>query len=1010
VTGRRRAPAGLVLRGSWLVWQRRTGHARILLRRTREVLAADGPVEVVRRTRRWLLAGPTHAGRQPLVQGHGTAAIEARYARRREDRDPGADELERQRIASASFRQRPLVSVAVPVFDPPLHVLRAMVASVLGQTYDALELCLANAGRDSGVAAYLDELAAREPRVRLAQLGENRGIAANSNAALELATGDFVALVDHDDVLAPHALYAVVEAIDRVPAVDVLYTDEDRLDSAGRRVIPFLKPDWSPELLHSFMWTGHLTVYRRSLLSELGGFRAAYEGSQDYDLMLRAAAVTDRIVHVPEVLYHWRMVAGSAAAGGKREARRTNLAALRDAIAARSLEARVAEYPSANRVVFALRGRPLVSIVVPTDDLELARTCVKGILAHTSYGPFEIVVVTNGHVADELRREFGDAEVRSVVHEGPFNFSRKCNLGAEAAGGTYLLFLNDDVEPLSEGWIESMLQYAQLPAIGGVSPKLLYADHTIQYAGLVTGVRDLVGTAFHTWGHQDGSYNGMALVVRNVSCLTGACLLLRADVFRHVGGWDTVNTPISHSDFDLSFRLLEAGFRLVYTPFAELRHLGARSRGGAPLDLRTPEGRAERGADVYLLRRWGPRVAEDPHYPEGMRALLYEDATDYRVLAPPAREQPPGWWERPRVLLVSHDLSATGAPSMLLEVAKALERSGITVVVTSPLQGPLASAYLELGVPVVVDGEILERPERAARCFRGFDVVAVNTVLGWRSILAADALGTPTVWFVHEPRFGVKMLAEAGSDIRRVLHAAGRIVFPSHATAELYERYGDAARHRIVNYGIPDAAREAGTEPAFDAGDDRFHIAHVGSVEPRKGAHVLVDAVRHLPTDTAKRVRVMLVGRPHDPDYVAKLAEEIRALPNVTLVGEKRRPDTLAHIRDSDLLVCTSTDEATPVVLFEAMALGTPFVTTPVGGVPEILHDGLEAAIVPFDDPAALARRIEQLVADADARRRLAEEGRRAYERSFTAARYGAAVTSIVREVLAEAGEAPSPG
>jgi GT2 family glycosyltransferase len=887
-----------------------------------------------------------------------------------------------------------------------VDVLRATLESALTQTYEHLELCIANAGANPVCRAVIDELAASDPRLRVAHLDGNRGISANSNAALELAHGDYVALLDHDDVLAPDALEAVVDAIGDDPLVDVLYSDEDRLSFGGERVLPYLKPEWSPEFLHSYMWVGHLLVIRRSLLLRIGGFRSEYDGSQDYDVMLRLAAATHRIRHVPKVLYHWRMVEGSAAAGGKGDARRTNLAALDDAVRAAGRTARVVEYPYANRVAFSLVERPLVSIVIPTDSDTAIRSCLESLAARTTYDALEIVVVTNSELAASLESEYRRLPLRVVRFDEPFNFSRKCNLGAAAADGRYLLFLNDDVEPLTEGWVESMLQYAQLPEIGGVSAKLLYSDDTIQYAGLVTGVPGIVGTAFHTWGRLDGSYHSMAICVRNTSCLTGACMLLRASDFWAVGGWDEVNTPISHSDLDLSYRLLEAGLRLVYTPFAELRHRGHESRRHAVPDESLPVGRIDRGADVYLIHRWPDRVGEDPHYTRGMRALLYEEESAYELCAPAELELPAEWWDRPRVLLVGHELSSTGAPAMLVEVASALKRAGMLVVIAVAAGGPLVDDCLAQGLPVVVDEAILQESERASRFIAGFDIVGANTVLSWPIVHAAHRAGKPCVWFVQESRFGVPEIQRAGRRARSAFKVADRVVFPSRSAAEWYREFGGA--HVVVHYGIEDPSRRVSADPPFERLDDDRYVVHSGSLEARKGADVLVDAVRQLPPDLASRLHVFLLGRFLYDDYVESLRERARGMPSIVLAGEVPRDTGLTYVANADVFVCTSRDESGPVVVLEAMALARPVVSTAVGVAAEVIHSGDNGILVPVDDVKAVAEALERLLRDEVGRRRLGEAARQTYTSRLTQERYGEEIVGIFREVLSASSPGPS--
>ena len=552
-------------------------------------------------------------------------------------------------------------------------------------------------------------------------------------------------------------------------------------------------------------------------------------------------------------------------------------------------------------------------------------------------------------------------------------------------------------------WIESMLQYAQLPEIGGVSPKLLYADDSIQYAGLVTGVPDLVGTAFHTWRRNDGSYHSMAFSVRNVSCLTGACMLLRKQDFWDVGGWDEVNTPISHSDFDLSYRLLDAGFRLVYQPFAELRHLGQKSRRHAVPDELSASTRADRGADVYLLHRWGERTAEDPFYTRGMRELLYENPVEYDVHPSRATELESEWWSAPRVLLVAHELSLSGAPMVLLEVANALRDDGMLVVVATPRGGPLVDRCIAGGIPVVIDGGITSRPESSQRFLRGFDVIGANTVLNWRVIHAAKEMGKPCVWLVQEARFGLDLVEAGGRRAGEAFQRADLTVFPSRRTAELYEHYGGVSRHVAIHYGISDVRREIVEAPTVQREDERIRIVSVGSLEPRKGAHVLLDALDLLATDTRERVQVVLVGRTLVEGYAAKLRTRAATLP-VQFTGEVSREAGLRLVRDSDIFVCTSFDESGPLVVIEAMALGKPVISTAVGAAAELITPGMDGELFEPGDPAGLAARIERMVSDPDLRRALGDQARRRYEDYLNSERYSRDVADVFRTVLAESG------
>ena len=348
-----------------------------------------------------------------------------------------------------------------------------MFASVSGQTYDNWELCVVDGGSDQAeTLATLQKWVSRESKIRLQRLEQNFGISENTNRALELATGDFVACVDHDDLLAPFALYELARAIGDFPDADIFYSDEDRWSEEGERHAPFFKPEWSPELLYASMYIGHLTAYRRALVDQIGGFRKEFDLSQDYDFALRATERARAIHHIPHVLYHWREHPASGSAGGKPDARKTNLAALADAMRRRNLPAEIIEYPTANRARLKVPSWPRVSVIVPTDSPTRAQICLRDLPRRTKYPDLEIVIVTNSKLLESLKSlEAENAAVRLVPYDKRFNFSDKCNLGAEAATGERLIFFNDDVEPAQPGWIQNLIEPLENPEVGAVAPK-----------------------------------------------------------------------------------------------------------------------------------------------------------------------------------------------------------------------------------------------------------------------------------------------------------------------------------------------------------------------------------------------------------------------------------------------------------------------------------------------------------------------------------------------------------
>jgi len=554
---------------------------------------------------------------------------------RRRRRPTDAD---RARMATrvAALANPPRISLLMPVYNPPETYLRAAIESVLRQTYPHWELCIAD---DASTAAHvrplLEHYASREPRIRLVACPENGGIAAASNAALGQASGDFIALLDHDDELAEHALFRVAEVLAADRDIDLLYSDEDKLELDGRHVEPHFKPDWSPELFLACMYTCHLGVYRTVLVRELGGFRPQFDAAQDYDLALRFIERTQRIHHIPDVLYHWRKLPTSAATRvtAKPQAPVAGQRALQEHLQ-RTGQAGTVE-PGAllglHRVRLAVQGTPRVSIIIPSACRPLERRaeprkrpvgetyhilhCVDSIRRKSTYAHCEVLLVHHPEaISTDLGAALDQLGVARLEREGTFNWSAAMNLGAATAGGDYLLFLNDDMEVISPDWLESLLEFAQKPEIGAVGPKLLFADGGIQHAGVV--VAELTPRhAFYRCSGDYGGYFSSNIVHRNVSAVTGACLMTRADVFHELGGF-CEEMPLNYSDVDYCLRVMTGGRRVVYTPHAQLYHFeGATKAGTFESEL------------TGFRERWRGRWDRDPCYNPNLSARF----PDYRI-------------------------------------------------------------------------------------------------------------------------------------------------------------------------------------------------------------------------------------------------------------------------------------------------------------------------------------------------------------------------------------------
>jgi GT2 family glycosyltransferase len=556
----------------------------------------------------------------------------AQYRRWVDLNTPTDENLVRLKTDGSALRWQPLISIVTPVYNTDPRWLRACIESVRRQAYSNWELCLCDDGSTSkGTRRVLQEYA-DDPRVRVIWSPSNGGISSASNLALEQATGDFVALLDHDDELAPDALFEVVKLLNDKPDVDFVYSDEDKLDAAGERCDPYFKPDWSPEHFLSCMYTCHLMVVRRSLLRDIGGFRKGYEGAQDYDVGLRLMERTDRIHHIPKILYHWRKIPESLASSGaaKTWAMDAGERALQDYVNRRRLDAAVAPgaAPGLYRVRHRIKDRPLVSIVIPTagrtrevsgQTIDLLHNCVRSIVEKSSYDNYEILIADNGTITDASRAYLEKVPHRRVTfrYSGQFNYSRKMNFGVSHSQGSHVVLFNDDIEVISPEWIEAMLEYSQQPEIGAVGAKLLYPDGRLQHIGIVMGVCGMAAHAFHSHPGSSPGYGSSALVVRNYSTVTAACMMTRRELYDRFEGFDE-KFVFDFNDTDYCLRLRQAGYRVVFTPYAQLYHLEAGTTGLRKWD---DAGLAE------MRRRWTDVCEHDPYY----NPNLTREYPDYRV-------------------------------------------------------------------------------------------------------------------------------------------------------------------------------------------------------------------------------------------------------------------------------------------------------------------------------------------------------------------------------------------
>lgn len=530
---------------------------------------------------------------------------------------------EARRAILALGMRRPVISLIVPVYNVPAHFLAECIASVQQQSYPFWELCLCDdASTDAGTIGVLDALQGTDPRIRIRRLAANSGISGASNAAAEMATGEFIAMLDNDDVLRPDALLEVARALFVREDIDVIYTDEDKIDAYGRQIDTFFKPDFSPEHLESVMYVLHMLVVRKKLFLKLGGFRGEYDGAQDYDLMLRLSRETTRIYHIQKSLYRWRALPGSAAAvvDAKPYALEAGERALADHVAARHGNAASVEkglLPGTFRVRRKILGTPRVSLLILTGngsvDLPgrgrffMVDNFVDSILRRTAYRNYEIVVVDNGKLSDAQMARFAGLGVRVENYPGPsvpFNYAAKANYAVRMARTEQIVLLNDDMEVADPDWLGALLEISQDPEIGAVGGRLLHADGSIQHVGCAIGICGASAHVYHSAPGDFVGYNGFTHLIRNYSAVTGACFATRKSVLAQLGGLDE-SFAVDFNDTDLCLRMIDAGYRIVYTPYCQLFHFEGASAQ-----------RTKQNADEYrrFVARWARVMENDPYY------------------------------------------------------------------------------------------------------------------------------------------------------------------------------------------------------------------------------------------------------------------------------------------------------------------------------------------------------------------------------------------------------------
>ena len=928
---------------------------------------------------------------------------------------PKLDALMRSDARSLKANSGAKISIIVPVYNTPRRFLEEMIASVIAQFYENWELILVDdASSQPHVREILSGLHEKNNRIRVVYRATNGHISEATNTALEEATGAFIALLDHDDTLPPDVMLHVAECIARHPEVDWIYTDEDKIDDDGRRYDPQFKAGWSPEMAITHNYTHHLTVIRKTLIDKVGGMRKGFEGAQDLDLFLRVAENTtsDKVRHIPQIGYHWRSHEESTASKGTQKTYIFDSAvrSIQEALNRRSLDAEPFLPPIAQEYGMCLNqlrwknslgiGKE-VTIVIPTKDrADLLKECIDSIY-QTCNKDFVNILIMDDRSSDNATLEYfeelaGNKDfecriVRPQRGDGKFNYARLINEAVEHVNTPYLLQLNNDVKAISKGWLEDMMGWMSVDGVGVVGARLLYPNHTIQHAGVVIGPHG--GLADHQF-HQlpDNAVGHLALphAARNVSAVTGACLLTSTELFRQLQGFDEINFAVESNDVDFCLRVLESGKRIVYTPQATLTHLTSASRGNSF----NPQ------EHINFVKKY--KQYKDLFYNQCIRMDSMWMPVDGGHFSHVERVK------KTRILLISHALSLTGAPLVALEFARYFaKKMDFEVTVLSLQDGPVHAMYSAEGISVLITDELkdlylmnadalqiaLHKIDKEMQVEGNFDLIVCNTLTTFWGVLLANVLKIPSIWHIHESigaeRYSSTFLDRSMKDmISTAFHNANRVVFQAVATRTIYgefERIGNICTipgglplEKIENFRL--ANSKAALRKKYGIPDDVYVVVLIGTTCERKGQTIFLDAIQIMAKEKLpSKITFLLVGA-IESLYLEMLREkiELHNIPNVQLIAETT--DVYDYYGLSDLFVCASFEESFPMVVLLAMAFELPIVSTNVFGIPEIVCDGQEALLIPPGDPRSMAISLLQCI---DFRDEAAARAAKAYAKLY---------------------------
>lgn len=900
-----------------------------------------------------------------------------------------------------SWNKKPLISVVMPIYNPPIKWLKIAIESLQNQIYSNWELCAVDDGSTSldGIKE-IEEYAKKDKRIRFYKSKRNRGISKASNKAIEMANGEYIALLDQDDELLPDSFYWFVDAINKKPEADFLYSDECKIkEDNSKKGFEFLfKADWDPYLLINNMFIGHLVMYKTDLLKIYGGFNSDFDFGQDYELAMRMGDYANCIVHIPRILYFWRALPTSTASGGKTFSNKVNMAVPCKWLKKKGIYSNIRKNMHYNYPI-VIGNSKLVSIIEAPITMNSFKNSIEDIINNTGYKNYEIIIVAEKNILLEIEKKYPYfTNIYFIEVSEDTSILERFNMASSYANGEFLVFMNSGCIPVNKEWLDRLVDVLQFPGIGAASPVILDDKKIIKWAGSAICFDDDFNITSSPYkGHKFYDNYQRYLLSPQVSkeCLSLSrdCIAITKNLFNNIGKFDINNVSLISFNEDISFKIQENKLKCAYTANAQC----------ICADNFIEHNNIRKDEYLYVLNKWSKYYNYDPFFSTMMlKQMVCNENTDLLKFYLSSNLD---FKNKKRILVFSHELSRTGGSIVVLDAVKELVSEGYYVLVVSPFDGDLRNEYEMLNVSVIIDHRLAwtrgEKEEKSLfkinwymdNLVREFDFLFVGTLMGHNLIVRYQNYDIPTIWWIHEGSYSLDFIHKV---LPKNLNKNVHVLCGGKYVQDMLKKYNIHYESEILLYGVKDIVKEY--QHKIDCYEKiRFLIA--GTIDERKGQDIVLSAIKRLPKEILNKVEFIFVGARSFGNVYDKLMREKNNYKNVKVLKTVTREELFALYNSIDCLLCASRDDPMPVVATEAMMLFKPCLCSNATGTSRYIVDKENGFIFESENVAQLIEKIIYIVKNKSNLSKVGLESRKIYEENFSMDKFSSSLKSVIESI-----------